>query len=57
MTIQAAPEPSDLMWKNCEELYNPWRVLFIEFAVVLLIGVGFGLVVGLEYFSIWLTKQ
>jgi hypothetical protein len=46
-SIVRAPEPSDVIWENCEKRENIWRNLLIYFITFVLIILG--IMVGLEY--------
>lgn len=47
--IERAPEPSDVLWQNCEKTYSLKRILLIYTVTFLIIAVSFGIITGLEF--------
>lgn len=47
--IERAPEPSDILYTNCEKMYSLKRILFIYMVTLLIIVVSFGIISGLDY--------
>ncbi len=52
LKIQRAPEPSDILWENCEKKYSICRKLLIYFTTFLIILISFGVITGLEFVQI-----
>lgn len=47
--IERAPEPSDLLWENCEKTYSLKRKLIIYSVTFVIVLVSFAIQMGLEY--------
>lgn len=49
LRIERAPEPSDIMWKNCEKKFSLARLMVIYGVTFFIILFSFGLMTGLKY--------
>ena len=49
LTVQQAPESEDVYWENCEIQYNIGRVIGLWVAVIILIFISLGALVGMDY--------
>ena len=47
--IERAPEPSDILWINCEKTFSFKRICIIYFATLLIIAVSFAIIIALDY--------
>ena len=49
LRMERAPEPSDLLWENCEQKFSIIRIAFIYTVTFLIVLAGFGVYSGLDY--------
>ena len=49
LDIVRAPEPSDILWQNCEKDFQLRRHILIFFAMFCIVAVSFGILLGLNY--------
>ena len=57
LRIERAPEPSDLLWTNCEKIYQFRRMFVIYSVTFLMVLISFGVMVGLQYLQSRLKKS
>ena len=57
LDLERAPEPSDILWKNCEQSFKLSRIVAIYSVTVLIILVSFGMIIGLEFLQNYVKKN
>lgn len=55
--IERAPEPSDIIWLNCEKQSSTLRMLVIYLITLGIIIVSFGLLLGLQFLNYYILKE
>ena len=55
--ITRAPEPSDILWQNCEKSFSYMRIIGIFFATFVIIMISLGLIAGLTALQVGLRDQ
>ncbi len=55
--ITRAPEPSDIVWENCENQFSLLRFIGIVVGAALVILIGCSIIIGLEAAKLTLTEE
>lgn len=59
LIVERAPEPEDVLWENLQYSSTSrfFRMILVYFISLILIGIGFGIILGFNYFQLYADEE